>query len=128
MLGLHLNQYQQLLRFMHIVNNEDQISVNDPSYDKVWKVRPMITLLQEQFQVWCHPGKDNALDEGGIPSRHHWLRTFNRTKPHKYFIELIMACDSESRFCWAFFVNEGQKSLFGILIEDQIQNLANLRK
>lgn len=108
-LSLHLNQYQQLLRFMHIVNNDNMISVTDPSFDKIWKVRPMITLLQQQFQEWCHPGKNNALDEGGIPSRHHWLRTFNRTKPHKYFIELIMACDSTSRFCWAFFVNEGQR-------------------
>ena len=49
------------------------------------------------------------MDEAGIPSRHRWMRTYNPSKPNKYFIEILMACDSTTRFCWGFFVTEGAK-------------------
>ena len=47
------------------------------------------------------------MDEGGFPSRYTWLRVFNKTKSHRHFIELLMACCSITRFCWSFLVNEG---------------------
>lgn len=110
-LGLQLNKFQKLLRYLHLVNNDDEVPAEDEHFDKVFKVRPLVTRLQEKFKDWCFPGKYNALDEGGIPSRHHWLRIFNRSKPNKYNIDIIMACDSSSRFCWEFVVNEGAKKI-----------------
>ena len=47
------------------------------------------------------------MDEAGLPSRFRWLRKRDASKPHKYFIEILMACDSDTRFCWAFLVSEG---------------------
>ena len=107
--GLTLNQYQQLLRYMHLVDNSKIIAPNHDEFDKCFKVRPMITMLQSAFRRWCTPGKNNAMDEATIPSRHKWMRTFNPTKPSKYFMEILMACDSTTRFCWAFFVTESAK-------------------
>ena len=65
-----------------------------------------LKLLQEAFVRWFIPGKDNAVDEAGLPSRFRWLRMYNKDKPNKYFIEILMACCSVTRFCWAFFINE----------------------
>ena len=107
--GLTLNKYQQLLRYMHIVDNKRKRSPSSPDFDKCWKVRPLISMLQEVFKRWVIPGKNNAMDEAGIPSRSRWLRTYNPSKPTKYFIEILMACDSITRFCWAFFVTESAK-------------------
>ena len=96
--GLKLNVYQELLRFMHLADNTTREPVESDEYDRCFHIRPLIKLLQACFPRWCTPGKNNALDEGPIPSRFHWLRNFNPDKPNRYFIELLMACCSISRF------------------------------
>ena len=103
---IKLNVYQQLMRFKHMVNNIMKKSPSDENFDKLFHVRPMITMLQQTFERWFNPPKDNSMDEAGIPSRSKWMRTFNGSKPCKYFIELLMACCATTRFCWAFFVTE----------------------
>ena len=110
-IGLTLNQYQQLIRYMHLVDNKDAVPCTSQDFDKMFKVRPMITLLQDAFRRWVTPGKNNAVDEAPIPSRQHWMRTFNPSKPCKYFIEILMACDSNTRFCWSFFITESSKKV-----------------
>ena len=105
-LGITLNQYQQLIRYMHLVDNAKKISPSAADFDKLFLLRPLITKLQSAFARWMVPGKNDAVDEVGIPSRHRWMRTFNPSKPTKYFIEILMGCDSVSKFCWAFIVTE----------------------
>ena len=107
--GLTVNQYQQLIRYMHLVDNKDSLPCTDDNFDKVFKVRPMIILLQQAYLRWVTPGKNNAVDEAPIPSRQRWMWTYNPSKPCKYFIEILMACDSATRFCWGFLVTESSK-------------------
>ena len=96
---------------MHLVDNRNQTRPSDANHDKCFKVRPLIRLLQEAFRRWFFPGTNNAVDEAGFPSRHRWLRSYNKTKPHKYFIELLMAACSVTRFVWDFFVSESGKKV-----------------
>ena len=110
--GLTLTQYQRLLRFMHLVDKRDQKRSSDPDHDKCFKVRPLIVLLQKKFKRWFFPGKNNAVDEAGFPSRDRCLRSYNKSNPHKYFIELLMSACSKTQFVWAFFVNESSKKVF----------------
>ena len=105
--GMSLNLYQQLVRFMHLVNSADKEDSTSDNYDKLYLVRPLIERLKRQYRIWFIPGRDNSMDEAGFPSRFTWLRNFNKTKPHRYFIEVLMACCAITRFCWSFFVNEG---------------------
>lgn len=104
--GITLNVYEQLMRFLHLVDNKHKKANHSDQFDKCFVVRPLIKRLQDCFIRWCNPGKNNAMDEGGIPSRSRWMRTFNPSKPNKYFMEILMACDSVTRFCWSFFVTE----------------------
>ena len=109
-LSLSLLIYEQLNRFAHLADNEARPPHGHADYDKCYLVRPTITHAQSACERWCTPGTDSALDEGGLPSRHTWLRKRNASKPNRYFIELLMACCSETRFCHTFFVNEGQET------------------
>ena len=104
--GLTLNQYQQLLRFMSIVPPGSGVGPSHDDFDKLYKVRPFVKLLQQCFARWCTPGKNNAMDEAGFDSRHQWMRTFNPSKPSKYFMEALEACDSDTHFCWGLIVTE----------------------
>lgn len=45
----------------------------------------------------------------GVASSHPWLRRFNPSKPHKFFIELIGAADLKSGIPFEVFVNEGNR-------------------
>ena len=108
-LGLKLIVYQQLLRYMHLAATKDRPDPNSTCHDKCYFIRPLITFLQLAFARWFVPGKNNAMDEAGVPSRFRWLRNFNKDKPHKYFIEILMACCAVTKFCWHFFVNESSK-------------------
>ena len=108
-LSLSLLVYEQLNRFSHLANNEARPARGHADYDKCYLVRPTIEHGQSACKRWCTPGTDSALDEGGLPSRHNWLRKRDQSKPHTYFIELLMACCSETRFCHSFFVNEGKE-------------------
>ena len=104
--GITLNQYQQLLRYMSLVPPGATHGPSHDEFDKLSKVRPLIELLQACFSEWVTPGKDNSMDEAGIDSRHRWMRTFNPSKPSKYFMEMLEACDAVTHFCWGFIVTE----------------------
>ena len=101
--------YQQLLRYLSLASPKDRPDANTPYHDKCYYIRPLITFLQVAYHKWFVPGKNNAMDEAGVPSRFRWLRNFNKDKPHKYYIEILMACCAVTKFCWHFFVNESSK-------------------
>jgi hypothetical protein len=105
--GITLTNYQQLMRYLHVTDTTKRPVVNDDDHDKLYHVRPLITRLQAKFKQWCRPGKNQAMDEAGIPSRFTWLRKRDDSKPHRFFIEILMACNSDNKFCWHFFVTEG---------------------
>ena len=106
--GLDLNTYEQLIRFFHLVDSSVRAANEAADHDKAWLVRPFLTFLNNAFARWCVCGRNNAVDEAGLPSRHSWLRTRNVAKPHRYFIEILMGCCSGSRFCWHLILNEGK--------------------
>ena len=106
--GLSLFNFEQIIRFWHLVDSSQRPPKEDDDYDKCYLVRPIIKRGQSAFQRWCTPGRDSGMDEGGLNSRHRWLRKRDPSKPNTYFIELIMLCASKSRFCLDFFINEGQ--------------------
>ncbi len=108
-LGLPLVVYEQLVRYLHLSDNYKRPPVDHQDHDKCWHVRPIISLTQQAFRRWFSPGTHSALDEGGFPSRHRLMRHRNASKPNKYFIEVLMCCCSETRFCHTFFINEGNE-------------------
>lgn len=67
--GISLNLFQQLLRYLHLRDNGTRPNVTSDDHDKLFHVRPVITALQKAFREWCTPGKNNAMDEAGLPSR-----------------------------------------------------------
>ena len=74
-LGLSLNKYEQLLRYMHLVGNNNKKAANDDDFEKCFAVRPLIRQLQKVYARWVQPGKNNSMDEPGISSRSRWLQS-----------------------------------------------------
>ena len=90
------NRCTSILRDLHFVNNEAP-----RVRDKMWKLRPVVDVLQERFlSAWSLPGQF-SFDEGVLPatSRRNTTRMFMPDKPHRYGTKMFMVCDSMSAYC-----------------------------
>ena len=57
------NRFQEILRFWHANNNEEEPPKDSPDRDRLYKLRPVITHLQDRFQNVYTPEKEIAIDE-----------------------------------------------------------------
>ena len=80
------DRFLLLLKFMHFVNNDDQAIAGNR--DKLYKIRPMIDLLNDKFQTLYSPQKDICVDETLVPWKGRLsFRQYIPIKPHKYGIK-----------------------------------------
>ncbi len=48
---LSRNLFQQILRYLHMIDNSKTIQSSFPAYDKLWKIRPLIELTNDVSQI-----------------------------------------------------------------------------
>ncbi|XP_046986852.1 piggyBac transposable element-derived protein 3-like [Schistocerca americana] len=76
-------RFFQLLRYFHVVNNQDLPEANSNS-DKLFKIRPLLSALQSSLKT-LPPEEYQAVDEQIIPFKgRSGLKQFVRNKPHKW--------------------------------------------
>lgn len=56
-----------ILRFLHLVNNNEQLPDDNPNYDKAFKIRGIIDALIPKWQRYFGPDKELSVDESIIP-------------------------------------------------------------
>ncbi|POM69111.1 Hypothetical protein PHPALM_14638 [Phytophthora palmivora] len=100
------NLCTSILRDLHVVNNEAP-----RIRDKIWKIRPVVEVLQSQFRSGWTLGSKFSFDEGVLPatSKRNTTRMFMPDKPHRYGTKLFMVCDSGSAYCHRFEVYVGKR-------------------
>ncbi|KAG2785667.1 hypothetical protein PC129_g22263 [Phytophthora cactorum] len=84
-----------ILRHLHFVNNKAP-----RARDKLWKLRPVVEVLQKRFLFgWSLPSTF-SFDEGVLPAKSKWntTRVFVSDKPHRYGSKMFMVCDSISAY------------------------------
>jgi Transposase IS4 len=90
------NRCTNILRDLHFVNNQAT-----RTRDKIWKLRPVVQVLQKRFlSGWTTPAVF-SFDEGVLPatSRRNTTRMFMPDKPHRYGTKMFMVCDAASAYC-----------------------------
>ena len=62
-----LKWFEKMSQFMHVSNRELEIrNKNDPGYDPLYKVWPVIKAMDELFPKYCHMSPNCAIDESII--------------------------------------------------------------
>lgn len=91
-------------RFLNILAN---LHVNDNSKlpkdntDKLYKLRPMITALNNNFKSLRTPGQSLSIDESTVKFKgRSTLKQFNPNKPNKRHFKIWAAADSEGYIFW----------------------------
>ena len=89
-----------ILSFLHLSNNQEQPARDNPAYDPVFKIRPFVDSLVNNFKSTFHPGKNVAIDEAMVAWRGPLsFRVYNPDKPDKFGMKVFELCDSASAYC-----------------------------
>ena len=103
------NSFQNILSHFQIVDNNDQVPKNHPNYDPLFKVRPMIDMMERTFRNCYRSGRDLSIDKACCPFKGRLsFKCYNPSKPAKWHIKLFEISDAKTGYCLGFEVYAGK--------------------
>ena len=79
-----VNRFGWLLGNIHLNDNSLMPDRNSPTYDKLFKVRPFLNMMQENFEKYFNPNCEVAVDESMIIfKRRNSMKQYLPMKPVK---------------------------------------------
>jgi hypothetical protein len=88
-----------------IVNNANQVPREEPGYNPLFKLQPMLTMITKSFLEAYEPKENLSLDEGTCAFKGRVrFKVYNPKKPNKFGIKLYQLCESESGYTICFVV------------------------
>lgn len=98
------NRFLEIKRYIHLANNSEIGS----SKDKMYKIRPLITMLSENFCQWGYFHKDLSIDESMVKYfGRHGSKQFMKGKPCRFGYKNWMLSSSNG-YCYNFDVYCGR--------------------
>lgn len=89
------NRFEIILQYLHFSNNE---TANKS--DRIFKIRPIIDMVNITFQKYYSPKEDICVDESQVPFRRRIVfRQYNKSKRHKYGLKLFKLCTIPGYTC-----------------------------
>ncbi|XP_039300501.1 piggyBac transposable element-derived protein 3-like [Nilaparvata lugens] len=83
------NRFDTLRSNLHVVNNENMLPKSHPDHDRLFKVRPFLNILQQNFRILEHE-EFSAVDEMMIPFKgRSSIKQYVKNKPHKWGIKVF---------------------------------------
>lgn len=117
--AMRRNRFLQILRFLHCVDNTKM----DPA-DKLWKLRPLITKLQDNFSKYSVPTKHMNYDESMVKYYgRHSCKQFIRGKPIRFGYK-VWCLNDELSYLHNFEVYQGQGPKCNILYNSKFGSSA----
>ncbi|KAM4567260.1 piggyBac transposable element-derived protein 3-like [Odontesthes bonariensis] len=91
---MSMHRWEAIKRYLHLSDNSKQPPVGDPAYDKLYKVRPLLTSLLEKFNEI--PMEEHlCVDELIVPSKgKHPMKQYNPKKPKRWGYKVFVLSDS----------------------------------
>jgi hypothetical protein len=90
-------RFKDIVRFLHFNDNSDDRRM----YDRAWKVRPVLQVVEKTFRRGFVLGKRISFDEGMVGSRHQYnpMRIYMKDKPTKWGTKFYMTCCADTAYC-----------------------------
>ena len=103
------NHFQNILWNLHVSNPDETNPMRgEADHDPLFLVRPMVDMMQRNFQTKYRPGKELSLDESTCPfkGRVHF-KCYNPKKPNRFHIKLFMVSELSTGYICGFEVYTG---------------------
>lgn len=107
--SLSQKRFEEIRRYFHFNDNTLMLSRNDPNYDRLHKIRPIIDHLNNKFNSIPHI-RDLSIDEQLCATKgKSYLKQYMPAKPHKWGYKLFVLCDVNG-FSYQFEIYSGQEN------------------
>ena len=98
-------QFEAILSNLHLNDN------TQTNQDPLYKLRPMIDMVDRNFLHVYTPGKNLSVDEASCPFKGRLsFKMYNPRKPCHFHIRLYQVCEAESGYCVGFEIFTGNKN------------------
>ncbi|XP_068671890.1 piggyBac transposable element-derived protein 4-like [Montipora foliosa] len=112
------NRFEEVSQYLHFVDSSKEPARGDANYDKLFKIRPILSIVLDNIQNAYEPSKNLSVDEAMIAFKGRLsFRQYMPAKPTKYGIKVWMAADSQNGYVCNYAVylsQEGQARLHGL--------------
>ncbi|CAJ0928404.1 unnamed protein product [Ranitomeya imitator] len=104
-------RFEAIHKFLHYNDNARCPARDDPNFDRLFKVRPVIEHFNKKFAEVYVPQRDICVDESLIHFKGRLgFRQYLPSKRARYGIKLYKLCESASGYTHSFRVYEGKDS------------------
>ena len=103
-------RFELILRFLHLNDSHTHLQRDQPGYDKLYKIRPLLNLLLPSFKNCFTPGQFISVDESMIAfkGRLSFLQYLPK-KPHKWGMKAWVLADSSTGYTWNWKLYAGKE-------------------
>ncbi|XP_069832245.1 piggyBac transposable element-derived protein 4-like [Dendropsophus ebraccatus] len=105
-------RFEVLLKFLHFNNNSLCPPAGSADYDRLYKLRPVVSHLNQRFSQLFTPDKELSIDESLVhfKGRLHF-KQYLPSKRARYGVKLYKLCDSGTGYTQKFRIYEGRDSI-----------------
>jgi hypothetical protein len=91
--GMPIDHFKALLRCLHLSDNSKTVPRNQPGYNRLHKIRPIIDRLRETWRTVYNPPKEQSIDEAmvGFKGRNS-MKQYMPMKPTKRGYKVWCRC------------------------------------
>ncbi|XP_052085148.1 piggyBac transposable element-derived protein 4-like [Mytilus californianus] len=108
------NRFQAIIQFLHCNNNETAVPHDQPGYDPLHKISPVIDILNQTFAENYRLNQDVCVDESsrvvGFKGRHQLKQYLSNKKAHKWGIKLWVLAESYTGYTHQIKVYKGRRN------------------
>jgi hypothetical protein len=105
-----INKFEKIRQSLHFNNNENLGDTKSPSFDKLFKIRPLFDSLIHNFQKVTYE-ECICVDEQMCSTKaRNYMKQYLPAKPHKWGYKLFVLC-GVSGFAYNLEMYTGQKNL-----------------
>ena len=98
------------MRFLHLNDSATQPQRGDPGYDKLYKVRPFLDIILENFKRHFQPFQHISIDESMISFKGRLcFIQYLPNKPHKWGIKAWVLADAKTGYTWGWKLYTGKE-------------------
>ena len=101
------DRFLQILRNLHFVGNSTLLNIADPGYDRLCKVRPIITVVQQACRLSFNGRQNQSIDEAMIAFKgRSSMKQYMPMKPTKRGFKVWVRSDAKNGYmCQMDFYN-----------------------
>ncbi|CAF1289502.1 unnamed protein product [Adineta steineri] len=104
------DRFLRIKKNLHVVDNTNQLNPNDPTYDRAFKVRPLLNIVKENFRQI--PKEEHlSIDEQIIPFKgKSVMKQHMPNKPNRWEYKMYLLCGGNSGICYDYELYTGKSN------------------